>query len=121
MQKTIFVVDDNDINLTVVKESLKGHYKLFTMSSVTKMFSLLEKIRPDLILLDIFMPDIDGFEALTSLKNSNEYKDIPVVFLTGTVDPSIKARGFELGIADFILKPFSESEFISKVNIILPE
>ena len=121
MQKTVFVVDDSDVNLTVVKKSLKDQYRVFTMASVEKMFKLLEKFKPDLILLDVYMPDIDGFEALSSLKNNNEYKDIPVVFLTGTIDPSVETRGVELGVSDFILKPFKESDLLNKINTLLPD
>jgi len=107
MQKTIFVVDDNDMNLLVAKQTLKEHYRVVTMESAIKMFSLLEKETPDLILLDIEMPEMDGFEALQSLKSNSSYASIPVIFLTGMTDSSVEARGFQLGVIDFIIKPFS--------------
>lgn len=115
MQKTIFVVDDNDINLSVAKESLKEHYRVFTMASGEKMFSLLEKITPDLIFLDIEMPDMDGYEALRRLKENPSYTNIPVLFLTGTIDDEIKARSAELGALDIIIKPFSAPDLLDRI------
>jgi len=116
MQRTIFIVDDNDINLSIAKEALRAQYKVFTMPSAAKMFSFMEKIRPDMILLDIEMPEMDGFEALTLLKKNNLYADIPVIFLTGTNDSSIEIRGLELGVIDFIIKPFSANALIERIN-----
>jgi putative two-component system response regulator len=107
VQKTIFVVDDNDTNLSMAKEALRAHYRVLTMPSATKMFALLEKITPDLILLDIEMPEMDGFEALQALKNDEEQAKIPVIFLTSMTDVSVEVRGFELGVIDFVTKPFS--------------
>jgi len=116
MLKTIFVVDDNDVNLSVVKEALKGHYKVMTLPSAAKMFSLLEKLTPDLILLDIEMPEIDGFKALRLLKNNETQKDIPVIFLTSMTDAAIEAKGFEMGAIDFITKPFSEPVLLNRMK-----
>jgi len=107
MQKTIFVVDDNDTNLSIEKEALKGLYRVMTLPSAAKMFALLEKIIPDLILLDIEMPEMDGFEALRRLKENDAHADIPVIFVTSITDVSIEVRGFQLGVVDFITKPFS--------------
>ena len=107
MTKTIFVVDDNDINLTMAKEALKGQYRVMTLPSAPKMFALMEKITPDLILLDIEMPEMDGFEALRLLKADETKASIPVVFLTGMSDAAVEASGFQLGVIDFIAKPFS--------------
>ena len=107
MQKTIFVVDDNDINLAIAKEALKEQYRVMTLPSAAKMFALIEKVVPDLILLDIEMLDIDGFEALFRLKASASQANIPVIFLTSMVDAAVEVRGFQLGVVDFITKPFS--------------
>lgn len=108
MQKTIFVVDDNDINLTVAEGALEDQYRVMTMPSAARMFALLERIpEPDMILLDIEMPDMDGFEALQRLKSTGKYARIPVIFLTSMTDAEIEVRGFQLGVVDFITKPFS--------------
>jgi len=114
--KTIFVVDDNDTNLTMAKSVLEKDYRVLTIPSAEKMFKLLEKIPPDLILLDIEMPEIDGFEALLYLKSSPLYRDIPVIFLTGYSDHTIEARGFEMGVIDFITKPFSPLVLLNRIK-----
>jgi len=104
---TIFVVDDSDTNLATAEEALEDHYNVMTVPSATKMFSLLEKITPNLILLDIEMPEMNGFEALEKLKTNNLWAGIPVVFLTGTIDASIEERGNKLGAVGIISKPFT--------------
>ena len=116
MKKTIFVVDDNDTNLSMAKEALKDQYKVLTLPSAEKMFSLIEKVTPDLILLDIEMPEMDGFEALKQLKNSVEYAGIPVIFLTSMSDAKIEVRGFQLGVIDFITKPFSAPVLTNRIR-----
>jgi len=115
MEKTIFVVDDSGMNLVVVKEALKDTYRVITVPSAAKMFSLMEKLKPDLILLDIYMPEMDGFEAAQMLKDNEQYKNIPVIFLTSTIDEPTKDRGLKLGAVDFILKPFEKSELLEKI------
>jgi len=114
--KTIFVVDDNDTNLSMAKNTLEDYYRVLTMPSAEKMFNLLEKITPNLILLDIEMPEMDGFEALLYLKSNALYADIPVIFLTGYSDDTIEARGFEMGVIDFITKPFSKLVLINRLK-----
>jgi len=105
MKKTIFVVDDNDTNLAMAEKALHDQYRVITLPSAAKMFKFLEKTTPDLILLDIEMPEMDGFEALSSLKENNI--DIPVIFLTSLIDAEVEVKGFQLGVIDFITKPFS--------------
>jgi len=116
MQKTVFVVDDNDINLTVAKEALKNQYRVMTLPSAAKMFALMEKITPDLILLDIEMPEMDGFEALRRLKSNPLQANVPVIFLTGMVDAAVQVRGFQLGVLDFIMKPFSVPVLLNRIE-----
>ncbi|MCL2196971.1 MAG: response regulator [Treponema sp.] len=115
MQKTVFVVDDNEINLTIANEVLKGQYRVMTMPSASKMFALIEKIVPDIILLDIEMPEMDGFGALNRLKSNAALADIPVIFLTAMTDSDVEARGFQLGVIDFITKPFSPPVLINRI------
>ena len=107
VQKTIFVVDDNDTNLLMAEEALEDQYRVMTLPSASKMFALLNKITPDLILLDIEMPEMNGFEALRILKTNLSHAVIPVIFLTGTVDNTIEAQGYQLGAVGIIVKPFS--------------
>jgi putative two-component system response regulator len=114
--KIIFIVDDNNVNLLSADEALSDDYRVFPLPSASSMFELLEIIRPDLILLDIMMPEMDGFMALRLLKSNIAYSDIPVIFLTGRNDNETEALGFETGAVDFITKPFSPSVLRNRVR-----
>jgi len=116
MQKTIFVVDDNDTNLSMAEEVLSDQYQVMTLPSAEKMFALLEKVKPDLILLDIEMPEMDGFEALRRLKTKDLHSIIPVIFLTSMTDAAVEVRGFQLGVIDFITKPFSAPVLLNRIR-----
>jgi len=115
--KTIFVVDDNNVNLVSADEALSKYYRIYTLPSAVSMFELLEDIRPDLILLDILMPEMDGFETLKKLKSDKDLHDIPVIFLTSRTDASTEALGFEMGVVDFISKPFSRPVLLNRIKI----
>ena len=115
--KTIFVVDDSDTNLSTAEEVLEQSYNIMTIPSAARMFTLLEKIQPHLILLDIEMPQMNGFEALKILKESSKYSNIPVIFLTSLSDVASEVRGFELGVIDFIIKPFSAPVLLNRVKM----
>ncbi|MDR1868763.1 MAG: response regulator [Treponema sp.] len=114
--KTIFIVDDNDTNLMAAKTALEGMYKTFALPSAEKMFKLLEKITPDLILLDVDMPEMDGFQAMSALKSDEKLKSIPVIFLTAKNDAESEIHGFEMGALDFINKPFSAPVLIKRIE-----
>jgi putative two-component system response regulator len=114
--KRIFIVDDSLTNLLTAKSTLKDYYQVFTMPSAMKMLAFLEKVIPDMILLDIKMPEMDGFEALLRLKSNPLYADIPVIFLTSSTDAALEARGFELGVVDFIAKPFSPPVLLNRIK-----
>ncbi|MDR2468826.1 MAG: response regulator [Spirochaetaceae bacterium] len=105
-EKKVFLVDDNTTNLVVGKNCLKERYQTYTMSSAEKMFELLEKIQPDVILLDIEMPGISGYEAYARLKESGN-RDIPVIFVTGNDTADDEAKCLKLGAAGFVRKPFT--------------
>jgi len=114
--KTLFIVDDNIMNLMTAKEALTGHYNVITLSSAGNMFELLKDVQPDLILLDILMPVMNGFEALERLKADPNLTDIPVIFLTSKTDTDTEIRGFELGVIDFIGKPFSKPVLLNRIR-----
>jgi len=114
--KTIFIVDDSDTNLSMAEAALENQYRIMTMPSAEKMFALLEKVTPDMILLDIEMPQMDGFEAIKRIKSMNTLLSLPVMFLTGRNDPSIEALGFELGAVDFVTKPFSAPVLLNRIK-----
>ena len=114
--KTIFIVDDNATNLVAVKVALEGSYKTYAMQSADKMFQLLEKITPNLILLDVEMPEMGGFEAIKILKSKPETKDIPVVFLTASTVSEDRLEGLSLGANDYISKPFHPNLLIQRIE-----
>jgi len=116
--KTIFVVDDSDTNLSTAEEALEDQFNVMTLPSAEKMFALLEKIKPDLILLDIEMPEMNGFSALERLK-AGKWADIPVIFLTGTINAAIEEQSSALGAVGIITKPFSQSVLLEKINLII--
>ena len=114
MEKLILIVDDSRTNLFIARNMLSADYQVVTLSSAKKMFSLLEKIKPDLILLDIEMPEMDGFEALKLLKADRP--DIPVIFLTVMNDPEMEARSLRLGAVDFLYKPLSKTTLLERIR-----
>jgi len=116
-RKKIIIVDDVAINLSVAKSALSDKYDVFTAPSAEKLLLLLDKLVPDLILLDIEMPDMDGYEVITTLKNSEKNKDIPVIFLTGKIDPEHEVKGLSLGAVDYITKPFSRELLLKRIDL----
>ena len=116
MQKMIFVVDDNGTNLAMAELALEQQYRVMTLPSAASMFDMLEKVMPDLILLDIEMPEMNGFEALERLKANDLYAGIPVIFLTNLSDDANEAYGIELGAVDFIAKPFSKPVLLNRLK-----
>jgi putative two-component system response regulator len=118
--KTVFVVDDNDTNLVAAKNALEDTYKTLTIPSAARLFKLAEKIKPDLILLDVDMPECDGFTALKMMKTDPKImpylSNVPVIFLTGVTDNEAEIRGFELGAVDFITKPFSSQRLLKRIE-----
>ena len=114
--KIVFIVDDIATNLVTAKNALDGVYKTFAIPSAERMFHLLGKIAPDLILLDVEMPEMNGFEALSILKSDEKTKSIPVVFLTAKEDAGSEARGFEMGAVGFIRKPFARQALIECIK-----
>jgi putative two-component system response regulator len=114
MQKHILVIDDMLTNLKIVESFLKPYYKVSLIKSGEQALKFLEKNKPDLILLDIQMPGMDGFETIRKVKEKPENRDIPVLFLTSQEDIDSRMKGFQLGATDFILKPFMP-EMVLKV------
>ncbi|KAB1440416.1 response regulator [Candidatus Galacturonibacter soehngenii] len=114
MQEHILVIDDMLTNLKIVESFLKPYYKVSLVKSGEQALKFMEKNRPDLILLDIQMPGMDGFETIQRLKENPDDRNIPVLFLTSQEDIDSRMRGFQLGATDFILKPFMP-EMVLKV------
>jgi phosphoserine phosphatase RsbU/P len=115
--ESILLVDDNPTNLQVLFQTLDGvGCKLLIAKNGEMALSIAGKARPDLILLDIMMPGIDGYEVCRQLKSVSATADIPVIFLSALGDTQDKVKGLQLGAVDYITKPFQPDEVIARVN-----
>jgi serine phosphatase RsbU (regulator of sigma subunit) len=116
-RKTVLLVDDAPANIKAVTSILKDIYKIRVAPNGTKALAL-AKIAPlpDLVLLDVMMPEMDGYEVCTRLKADLETRDIPVIFLTGQTEIEDETRGFEVGAVDYIHKPFSPAVVKARVQ-----
>jgi len=119
MKKEIFilVVDDNQENLRVVVNYLqdKGYQMALALDGGNAL-KILETSKIDLILLDIMMPEMDGFEVCKIIKANDATKDIPIIFLTALTETNDIVKGFELGGVDYITKPFIKEELFARVS-----
>lgn len=117
--KKILVVDDLADNLKVVEEVLKEKYKLILVKSGRKALQYLEKNVVDLVLLDILMPEMDGFETYQKIKQIQQNATVPVIFLTADTDSGNEVKGLEMGAVDFIRKPFVPEVIENRISRIL--
>ena len=115
--KRILVVDDNLPLLRQISSHLSGKYEVFLAKSGASALDICVTEKPDLILLDVEMPEMDGFEVISRLKNLNHLSWIPVIFLTASHDPEIHIRALELGARDFITKPAEKSVLIHRIEL----
>ncbi|MDR1874754.1 MAG: response regulator [Synergistaceae bacterium] len=116
-RKKVLIVDDSPINLKMARNALISAFDVFTVPSVEKMRVLLENVLPDLILLDVLMPEIGGYDAIRSLKVDERTQDIPVIFLTSKADAVSELEGLSLGAVDYIIKPFTPQLLLKRVKI----
>jgi DNA-binding response OmpR family regulator len=116
-QKKIIAVDDVPENLTAIRNTLKDMYEVYPCPSAFKMFELLEHVKPDLIMMDVKMPDMDGFEAIKKLKSDDRFKDVPVIFLSAMGDEKSEMEGLKLGAVDYIHKPFVTPLLLQRIKI----
>lgn len=112
----ILVVDDSRINLEVLERLLKSSYEVHQASDGKKAMELAREVKPDLVLLDVMMPGMDGFEVCRGLKQDNETAQILVIFLTALSETQHKTKGFSLGAVDYILKPFDTLEVLARIR-----
>ncbi|WP_162806240.1 response regulator [Sphingosinicella terrae] len=116
--QTILIVDDNPVNLGVVVEHLEDHgFDIAVAQGGEEAIGRAEFVRPDLILLDIMMPGIDGFETCRRLKDKDETRDIPVIFMTALADVNDKVAAFAAGGVDYVGKPFQIEELLARVKM----
>jgi putative two-component system response regulator len=116
-KRLVILVDDNPANLQIGRNVLSEKYAVATAPSAEKMFKLLQKNIPAIILLDIDMPEMNGYEAIKILKSQPETRDIPVIFLTGRTDTGDELEGFTLGAIDYITKPFRPSLLLKRIEV----
>lgn len=115
---TIMIVDDEPINIEVVQAFLEeeGYSDFLTEEDPRKAIALMETARPDLLLLDLMMPEISGFEILEQVREHPRFKYLPVIILTASTDTASKLRALELGATDFLAKPLDQSELALRVR-----
>jgi len=122
-EKTIVVVDDNPDIVSIVRTILEGRgYSVISAYSGEELFTRLEEGgKPDLIILDIMMPNMDGLQVLTRLKGVPETATIPVILLTAKVQYEDVLGGYKLGADYYITKPFTSTQLINGINLLLGE
>jgi putative two-component system response regulator len=115
-RQVIMMVDDNITNLDMGKEILKDRYTVFPITSGEKFLEIIKKVPPDLVLLDIEMPEMNGYDVIRKLKAIPSMDDIPVIFLTAKSDPDSELSGMNLGATDYISKPFSPALLLKRIE-----
>ena len=117
--KRIMVVDDDKIVCIMAKSVLQNTYEVITMSKGAEALKFLEESTCDLILLDIYMPDMDGFEIMEKIRQNEKCSEIPIVFLTAKSDAETESRCLEAGASDYIVKPFAPIAMLSRISRIM--
>lgn len=112
----IMFVDDDMSNLILGKNMLKDHYEVYPLPSSAKLFETLEHVVPDLILLDIEMPEMNGYETMRRLQTDERLAEIPVIFVTVRTDEGSELEGLSLGAIDYVFKPFSAPLLLKRIE-----
>ena len=113
----ILVVDDTPANIQTLTAILKERgYQLSVATNGRQAIEVIERVRPDLVLMDVMMPEMDGYEACRQIKASAVWRDLPIIFLSAKTDATDIVHGFELGAVDYVAKPFNAHELLARVN-----
>ncbi len=115
-RQKIMLVDDNQATLNIGKKMLQDYYEVYAIPSVERLFAFLKGVTPDLLLMDVSMPNMSGFEALRILKANPLYADIPVIFVTSKDQEAEELEGLELGAVDYVTKPFSTAILLKRIE-----
>ena len=116
-QDTILIVEDNPINLRLLSTILDPcGYRVITATNSQEALELLARERPHLILLDVMLPDIDGFQVARKIKTSAEWKNIPIIFVTARNESEAIVEGFNAGGVDYVTKPFNPPELLARIR-----
>jgi DNA-binding response OmpR family regulator len=113
---TILIVDDEPINIDLLRETLKTKYRLIIATRGEQAYSLAVSKKPDLILMDVMMPGMDGFETCEKIKDNPETSHIPIVFVTALNEVEDKSVGYEMGGSDYITKPFEMYDVLTCIE-----
>lgn len=116
MRRTIIFVDDVMYSLITTKDRLKKYYEVYPAQTAAALFDILETTIPDVILLDINMPEVNGFEILAALKADERYADIPVIFLSGQHDKASVLKGVEFGAVAHVCKPYTTELLVETIE-----
>ena len=120
-RKRILAVDDAATILLRITDTLEKYYEVITVNSGVRALRYLERVKPDLILLDIRMTPKNGFETLREIRAMKDRADIPVIMLTAMEDKDSVMEGITLGISDYILKPFAPDDLLSRIRRVLED
>ncbi|GAU79928.1 diguanylate cyclase [Fusibacter sp. 3D3] len=115
-KKTILIIEDETINLNILVEILRDEYTLILEKNGTRAIERAENQIPDLILLDIMLPDLDGYSIITAFKNNDLTKEIPVIFISSLNEVKDEEKGLMLGAVDYIVKPYNASIIKARVR-----
>ncbi len=120
MKKNIYIVDDEEDIVELVSLNLKkNNFDTSGFYNAKSFLDTINKKKPDLVILDLMLPDMDGIEICKNLRSQNDYKDIPIIMLTAKQDELDKVIGLEVGADDYVTKPFSPRELIARVKALL--
>jgi CheY-like chemotaxis protein len=116
-KRRILIVDDNEIQLTIARNVLENDYTISTATSGKGAIEyLLHSAAPDLILLDIIMPKMDGWETFNRIRSISLLKEVPIIFITSLTEELQEKRAFEMGAVDYIKKPFEREDLLSRIK-----
>jgi len=115
-KNSLLIVDDDTLNLMELTHIFQPFYRIYVAKDGVSAIKIAQRSLPDLILLDIVMPDKNGFEVINELKSFETTKDIPVIFITGIVDKDSENAGLTAGAVDYIHKPFDASNVRARVH-----
>ena len=111
----ILAVDDNSINLAVIEELLESRYNLMTVSTGTDALKMAQEFRPDLIILDIMIPGMDGYEVCRQIRKSSSLRHTKIIMVSAKAMTAERLKGYQVGADDYLTKPFDGEELLAKV------
>lgn len=119
-KRKILAVDDNSINLAVIEELLGSQYNLITVSTGIDALKVAQEFRPDLILLDIMLQGMNGYEVCQQIRKSSSLKHTKIIMVSAKAMTSDRLKGYQIGADDYLAKPFDGEELLAKIRTLLP-